>query len=123
MPVSIPPAADPEPAELDTATRELLANAIARAITAQLGRVRISSIPPKPPSEPPRSSIRVAAKGTGKLGKWGTMAVGGLAIAGQIIVWFGKPEYASPIAQALKIIASMLVSIAGGGAPSGDGAP
>lgn len=114
------PAADAAaaPAELDQGTRKLLADAIARAFTAELGRVRISSIAPPAP----RSSIRAAAKGTAKVGKWGSMILGALAVVGQVIVWTMKPEYAGPIAQAVKLIASVVASIAGG-APSGDTIP
>ena len=107
-----PAPAPAAPAELDAGTRQLLTDAIAKAVAAELGNVRVSSAPP------PRSSLRVAAAGTGKLGKWGTMAIGGLAVFGQVIVWFGKPEYAGPIAQALKIIGSMISAAAGGGPPS-----
>jgi hypothetical protein len=127
------PAADPltpPPAELDGATRDLLSKAIARAVAESLGHVRISSVPPGPletEPEPPRSSMRVAAavggKVGGKVGKWGTMAIGALAVVGQVIVWFGKPEYASPIAQALKLIASAIAAAAGGGPPTGDASP
>lgn len=110
----------PEPAELDEATKRRLADAISKAIAAELGAVRVSSVPP--PSDPPRSSMRVAAsvgaKAGGKVGKVGTMIIGGLALAGQILVWFGKPEYASPIGQALKIIAAAIQAAAGGGPPT-----
>ncbi len=87
--------------------------------------MRISSVAPPPPSEPepPRSSIRVAARYTGKLGKWGVFASGALSIAGSAIVWIMRPEYAAPLAQALKLIAQVIVAAAGGGAPSDVGAP
>jgi hypothetical protein len=112
-----PPPKGPEPlAELDAGTRALLSDAIAKAVAAELGNVRVSSVPPSAP----RSSLRVAAASTSKVGKWGTMAIGALAVAGQVIVWFGKPEYAGPIAQALKLIASLITSAAGGGAPSAE---
>lgn len=107
-----PVAAPVELAEIDESTRTLLADAIAQAVTAQLGRVRISTAPP--PVSAPRSSIRAAAKGGGKLGKWGTMTVGGLALVGQVIVWSAKPEYAGPIVQAIKLIVGVIMSLTGG---------
>lgn len=109
----------PPPAELDADVRLRLADAIARTITAELGTVRISSVPPKPPdTEPPRSSMRAAARGAGKAGKWTVYASGALALLGQVIVWTMKPEYAAPLAQAAKLIAAAIVAAAGGGAPA-----
>jgi hypothetical protein len=112
------------PAELDAATRELLANAIARVITAKLGSVRISSIPPSE-TEPPRSSMRVAAAETGRVGKWlgrwGLTSAGAVAGLGQIIVWTMKPEYAGPLSQAAKLIFSVIIAAmaaAGGNSPA-----
>lgn len=70
-----------------------------------------------------RVAAAVGGKVGGKLGKWGTMAIGALAVVGQVIVWFGKPEYASPIAQALKLIAAAIAAAAGGGPPTGDASP
>jgi hypothetical protein len=115
--------------ELDEGARVQLADAIARAISAELGRVRISSVAPPPPSElePPRSSIRVAANVGGKVGKWsikwGVLGSGALALVGQVIVWTMKPEYAAPLGQAVKLIASVIVAAVGGGPPSGDSTP
>lgn len=98
--------------ELDPFAAELISKAISAAISSEIQRVRASLAPPaggkpasdRPPSEPPRSSMRVAARGAGKLGKWGTMGVGALALVGQIIVWFARPEYAAPISQAFKLL-------------------
>lgn len=112
------------PAELDERTRKRVAEIIARAIAAELGNVRISSVPPPgevdpdaPESEPPRSSMRIAARGAGKLGKWGVYASGALSLIGSAIVWLARPEYAAPLAQALKLIAGVIAAAAGGGAP------
>jgi hypothetical protein len=111
--------------ELDPVAAELISRAITAAITVEMERVRTSLAPPspsKPPPPrsstppPPRSSIRVAAKGAGKLGQWGTMFVGALALVGQGIVWFARPEYAAPIGQALKLI----FALAGFGEPAVD---
>lgn len=104
--------------ELDPFAAELISKAISAAISSEMQRVRDSLAPPaagKPPSEPPRSSIRVAAKGASKLGKWGTMGVGALALVGQVIVWFARPEYAAPISQAFKLLHLFL---GGGSAPA-----
>lgn len=112
------------PAELDLDTRGRLADAISRAITAELGRVRISSVPPGAPEpEPPRSSMRVAARYIGKGGKWSMWATGALSIATSVIVWTMRPEYAAPLGQALKLIAAVILAAAGGGAPAADAAP
>jgi hypothetical protein len=126
---TIPPparASVPLPAELDEATRSRVAEAIARAIAAELGSVRISSVPP-PSSEPPRSSMRVAADVGGKVGKWGikwgVLGSGALALAGQVIVWTMKPEYAAPLGQALKLIGAAILAAMGNGPPSGDSSP
>lgn len=108
----------PEAAELDDATQRALSLAISKAIASELGRVRVSSVPPSAP----RSSLRVAAAGTGKAGKVITMIVGALAVAGQLIVWVGSPEHAGPIAQALKLIAQVIAAAAGG-APIDDAMP
>ena len=81
--------------------------------------IRSGSQPPPALATPaPSSSMRAAAKTGGKLGKWGTLALGVLAFVGQVIVWIAKPEYAGPIVQAIKVIASLA-----GGAPSVDNAP
>jgi hypothetical protein len=116
-----PSPAMPAPAELDEATRKRVAAAIARAITAELGTVRISSVPPES-GEPPRSSMRAAARGAGKVGKWGVLASGALSLIGTLIAWW-RPEYAGPIAQAFKLIAAAILAAAGGGAPAADAAP
>jgi hypothetical protein len=125
-----PSTAEREPvalAELDAGTRELIGKAIARAITAELGRVRVSSIAPGPPSEPPRSSMRAAADVAGKVGKsgikWGVLASGALSLTGSAIVWIMRPEYAAPLAQAAKLIASVILAAFGGGAPAANAAP
>jgi hypothetical protein len=117
--VSPPASNEGELVELDEGARALLSDTISRAVASELGNVRISSIPPTAP----RSSIRVAADVTGKVSKWVTMTVGALALIGQVIVWVAKPEYAAPLAQALKLIASVITSLAGGGAPAGDATP
>jgi hypothetical protein len=118
---SVPIEVDTEPAEpaelaqLDRGTQLLLSEAIAQAVAAQLGRVRISSVPP------PKSSMRAAADVGGKLGKWGVLASGGLSLLGSAIaIW--RPEYAAPLSQALKLIAALLTAW-GGGTPAGDTAP
>jgi hypothetical protein len=115
------------PAELDESTRNRVAVAIAKAIAAELGNVRISSVPPESDDPAPRSSMRVAADVGGKVGKWGikwgVLASGALALVGQVIVWTMRPEYAAPLAQALKLIGGLIVAAAGGGPPSGDGTP
>lgn len=77
-----------------------------------------STVPPGPMSEP-RPSLPVrAAQSTfagGKwLGKWGVLVSGGLALAGQFVALW-KPEYAGPIIQALRLLASL-----GGGPGAGD---
>lgn len=116
------------PAELDESTRNRVAAAIAKAIAAELGNVRISSVPP-PSSEPepPRSSMRVAADVGGKVGKWGikwgVLGSGAVALVGQVIVWTMKPEYAAPLAQAFKLIGAAIAAAAGGGPATGDGTP
>lgn len=115
----------PELAELDAPTQRLLADAIAKAVAEQLGRVRISSVPPPgepaPSSEPPssriRTSIRAGAKATGKVGKWSVFASGVLSLTGTLIAVLFKPEYAAPLGQAVKLIAQVVMS-ALGGAPS-----
>lgn len=116
------------PAELDESTRNRINSAIARAIAAELGNVRISSVPPESAeTPPPRSSMRVAADVGGKVGKWGikwgVLASGALALVGQVIVWTTRPEYAAPLGQALKLIAGLITAAAGGGPPSGEGTP
>lgn len=117
VPVTVPPPRAPATAELDVPTRNRVALAIARAIAAELGEVRISSVPP--PSEPaPRSSMRAAASGVGKVGKWSVFASGALSIVGTLIALCFRPEYAAPLAQALKLIAGVLAAMAGGGSPS-----
>lgn len=123
------------PPTLDSDTRELISDTIARAIAAELarGRVQIAPVAPALPSspEPPRSSLRVAArsslraaaKGAGQVGKWGVFASGALSLLGSIIVWWVRPEYAAPMAQALKLIAALILSAAGGGAPAQEAGP
>ncbi len=109
--------------ELDPLAAELISRAISAAISREMHVVRASLAPPpgdkpsgdKPASEPPRSSIRVAAGGAGKLGKWGTMAVGAFALIGQCIVWFARPDMEAPIAQAFKLL--YLLFGGGGHAP------
>lgn len=112
------PTAPLPPAELDIETRRRLADAIARVMAAELGSVRISSVPPPADSEPPpRSSMRVAAKYTGKGIKWGAILSGAVSFAASMIVWVAKPEYAAPLAQALKLIAGVIIAAMGGGPP------
>lgn len=112
----------------------MLSDAIARAVAESLGHVRISSVPPgraegepEPPSSRIRTSLQVAARVGGKVvgkgSKWTTLAVGALAVVGQVIVWFGRPEYASPIVQAIKIIVQAIVASYGGGPPTSDAPP
>lgn len=120
-----PPAPAPL-AELDPATRDMLTEAITRAVAESLGHVRISTLPPagepepEPASSKIRTSMQVARKALGKGSKWTTIAVGALAVVGQVIVWFGRPEYASPIVQAIKIIVQAIIAAYGGGPPTGD---
>jgi hypothetical protein len=118
-----PPARAPAPplAELDEATRERINRIIARAIASELGSVRISSVPPPgddevEQDEPPRSSMRVAARGAGKVGKYGVFASGVVSLIGSAIALW-RPEYAAPLGQALKLIAGVITALAGGGAP------
>lgn len=133
VPVDVESLAPPAPlprapalAELDERTRQLLGEAFARVVAEQLGHVRISSVPPesgddddetKAEAEPPRSSMRVAAAGVGKVGKWGVIASGALSLTGTAIALLFRPEYAAPLAQALKLIAYAIALAAGGGAP------
>lgn len=139
------PAADPlsppptlGPFGLDPVFADAISRVISDAITAEMERVRISLAPPstapttpapaptgdgKPASEPPRSSIRVAAK---KAPRWVSYAVTFLAVAGQLIVWFGPrllPQHAGPLAQALKIIGWFLQSLGGTAGPPPDLTP
>lgn len=98
------------PAELDEDTRQELTDAIARAITARLGHVRISSIPPSgPKSESPRSSIRVAAQHSGTVLKLGVLGTGAFSLLGSLIAWVLQPQYAAPLGQAGKLIAGVIV--------------
>jgi hypothetical protein len=136
VPVDVESLAPPAPlprapalAELDERTRQLLGEAFARVVAEQLGHVRISSVPPesgdddetkaeaKAEAEPPRSSMRVAAAGVGKVGKWGVIASGALSLTGTAIALLFRPEYAAPLAQALKLIAYVIAQAAGSGAP------
>jgi hypothetical protein len=108
-----------EPAPLDAVTSSRLADVIAKAVAAELGKgVRLSSAPP--PSEPPRSSMRVAADAgraaavkVGKVGVPGLIGVGASTlIAGLIALW--RPEYAVPV---LKLLAALIAAYNGLPAP------
>lgn len=115
------------PVELDAPTQRLLSDAIAKAIAEQLGSVRISSVPPPKPksSTPPPSGIRasmraaadVGSKVVGKGGKVAIFGSGVLSLAASTIVWVAKPEYAAPLAQALTLLAKVILAAFGGGAP------
>jgi hypothetical protein len=99
-------------AELDAPTQRRVADAIAKAIAAELGRVKISSVPP-PESEPPRSSMRVAAdvsKAVGKkVGVPGLIGVGASTLVAVIVALF-RPEYAVPL---LKLLAALIAAYNG----------
>lgn len=121
---------------LDPDFADAISRVISSAISAEMERVRTSLAPPstapttparagdgKPASEPPRSSIRVAAK---KAPRWASYAVTFLAVAGQLIVWFGPrllPQHAGPLAQALKLIGWFLQSLGGTAGPPPDLTP
>jgi len=125
----IPPPPLDIPVELDVPTQKLLSDAIAKAIAEQLGSVRISSVPPpKPKSEsstPPPSGIRASMRaaadvGSRVVGTGGKVAIFGsgvLSLAASTIVWIAKPEYAAPLAQALTLLAKVVLAAFGGGAP------
>lgn len=139
-----PPRESPVPATLgpfglDPVFADAISRVISTAISAEMERVRVSLAPApstapttpapaptgdgKPASEPPRSSIRVAAK---KAPRWVSYAVTFLAVAGQLIVWFGPrllPQHAGPLAQALKLIGWFLQTLGGNAAPPPDLAP
>ena len=83
------------------ALREKLDEEIAR-----IGRPpSATSLSPVP--EPPRPSMAAkAAKGTGKIGAFLMIGTGVLAVAGEVAkLW--RPEYVGPIAQALRLLASL----------------
>jgi hypothetical protein len=82
-PEPAPPPPEPEQpaAELDAPTQKLLADAIAKAVAGQLGRVRISSVPP----EAPRSSIRAAADASTRATHIGLAVLGGASIAAEFV--------------------------------------
>lgn len=95
-------------AELDAGTRARLADIIARAVTAELGQVRISSVPPAAESEPPpRSSMRVAADvgkaAAVKVGVPGLIGTGAITLLGGLVALW-RPEYLVPI---LKLLAAI----------------
>lgn len=124
---SLPPLAlrpfEIEGVELDEPVRSQLSEAIAKAVAGTLGHVRISSVPPSAP----RSSMRVAADAAivgGKVGlkglKWGAIVSGALSFSASLIVWTMRPEYAAPLAQALKLLAQVIAMAAGGGPPVTD---
>lgn len=113
-----PPARLPAPiAQLDESTRNRVAAVIARALAAELGEVRISSVPP-PSDAPPRSSMRAAADGTLTVGKWSVFASGAISLLGTIIALCFRPEYAAPLGQALKLILSVILAATGGSTPA-----
>lgn len=115
---SLPPPA--MPAEADEGTRHRLIDAMLKAAAAELGQVRISSVPPEPSEpEPPRSSIRVAAKVGGKYALKGVTLTGAVTlIASVIALW--KPEYKMPLAQAFKLFGALFTTLGNAlaGAPS-----
>jgi hypothetical protein len=92
---------EPPPAELDEPTRELIAKAIAAALGSN--GVRISSVPPAS-SEPPRSSMRVAADvgkaAAVKVGVPGLIGTGALTLLGGLVALW-RPEYLVPIVKLL----------------------
>lgn len=117
---SLPPP-PPLPAEADESTRSRLIDAMLKAAAAELGpgKVKISSVPPKAGDEPPRSSIRVAAKATGKWALKGVTLSGAVTLAASAIALW-KPEYKMPIAQAFKLFGSLFTALGNalGGEPS-----
>lgn len=118
VPALAPQEPGAQPAELDKGAQQLLTEAIAQAIAQQLGKVRISSVPP---SSAPRSSIRAAGHVVGKAGKWSVLVSGALSLIGTAItIW--RPEYAAPLTQALKLIAAIAAAWSGG-APAPEAAP
>jgi hypothetical protein len=114
-----PGKAGTQPAELDRNTQQLLSEAIAQAVAAQLGRVRISTIPP---DSAPRSSMRAVAHAGGWLGKWSVYVSGGVSLLGSLIaIW--KPEYAAPLSQSVKLILALVQAWVGSVPPSPTEAP
>lgn len=130
-PAAEPSSAGPEsplgPFALDPGFADAISRVISDAISAEMERVRVSLAPlpstapatpalapkgdGKPPSEPPRSSIRIVAK---KAPRWTSYVVTFLAIAGQLIVWFGprmRDDLQGPLAQALELIGWLLSTL------------
>jgi hypothetical protein len=124
------------PFQLDPDFADLISRAISSAISAEIDRVCASLAPAPPttpvppavpgekaPSEPPRSSIRVAAN---KAPRWTAYGITLLAVAGQLIVWFGPklfPHHVGPLVQALKLVGWFLQSLGGHVAPPTDLTP
>lgn len=73
--------------------------------------LRISHVPSAPPLPTRPSMAAKAAIGGGKVAKVAMIATGVLTVAGQLATLW-RPEYTGPIAQALKLLASL-----GGGDP------
>jgi hypothetical protein len=96
-------------AELDAPTRARLERVISKAIAGELGRVRVSSAPPAPSEEPPRSSMRAAAHAgktaAVKVGVPGLLGAGALTLLGGLVALW-RPEYLIPIAKLLLAIAA-----------------
>lgn len=98
---------------LDPVAAELISAAINEAVEraraawgppSAPSAVPATPVPGKAPSEPPRSSIRVAASGTGTGIKWGTLGLGAVALVGQVIMWTSRPEASGPLSFAFKVI-------------------
>jgi hypothetical protein len=69
---------------------------VSAADLAVLRRIALAPDGQAKESEPPRSSIRVAAKGTLSLGRYTALFVGALGLATEVVrIW--RPEHASVI--------------------------
>lgn len=72
--------------------------------------IRLSPLPrpsalPVVPSPRPSMAAK-AAHGTGRVGRAVLLATGALTVAGQVVALW-RPEYAGPLAQALKLLAAI----------------
>jgi hypothetical protein len=87
----------------------LTVKAIDRRIEPQV--IRISAVPspeslvPSPPAPRPSMAVK-AARGTTRVGQIVMVGTGILSVTGQVIaIW--KPQYAGPIIEALRLLASL----------------